>query len=613
MLLVIWGAWLNGIHALQRNAEAALAARIEVDTLLLEDHASRTLDAVAAQLQGLGGRPASAAALRALIADDPTIRSVSLVDAAGRVVASSSAANLGVVLPRGVLPDADAPVGSAGVRYGAVVSGRDLPNLGGAPAAAAGEAWLLARPVDVDGVPHQWLAVLDPGTFESLWSRLDDNPATEIGLFDPRGRRIASHHAVVPAEVQLGPELAAEASRGVRGSFVPGGHSKLWATWRASPRHPVVVVAVGHQGLIWASMSRERNRLLAIAVGVTLLMLLVLGLVYRGYLRYEASVIEAVNQARAIGAHLMSIETAPDGTILRVNQALLDASGFSRDELVGQTHAVLDSGLSTEAFRDELKQTISAGRIWKGSLRNRRREGGHFWVNATIIPFFDAWGRLDRYLTLFSDVTEAIALSERFNQERLLREELARANHDLAARANTDPLTGVGSRHAFEACVGRAIESARAGTEPFALLMLDLDRFKEINDLHGHVAGDAVLRTLARRWAGRIRTSDLLARVGGEEFCVVLPGTDAAGAFAIAEALRAATGGELVSIGDGLALKATVSIGVAAVARGERADLEGLLRGADSALYAAKRAGRNRVVARAGGEGSGLPNCDAVA
>jgi diguanylate cyclase (GGDEF)-like protein/PAS domain S-box-containing protein len=613
-LLVIWGAWLNGIHALQRNAEQALAARIEVDTLLLEDQASRALDAVAAQLQGLpGGERPSPTALRALVAADPMIRSVSLVDAAGRVVASSADRNLGIELRPGVVPDAAAPQGVGGIRYGNVLPGSDLADLAGANARDRNRAWLVARPLDLRGQPHHWVAVLDPANFEALWARLDENPATEIGLFDRGGRRVAAHHSVVPPGVALGAELAARASGVPQGSFVPGAHPKLWATWRASARHPVVIAVVGHQGLIWAANGAERVRLTAIAASVTIVVLLALALVYRGYLRYEASVIETANQVRAIGAHLMAIDTAPDGTILRVNQALLDASGYSRDDLVGRTHGVLDSGLAPESFREELRQTIAAGRIWKGSLRNRRRDGGFFWVNATIIPFFDAFGRLERYVTFYSDVTEAIALSERFNQERQLREELARANRDLTTRANTDPLTGVASRHAFDAFVRAAVDSARGGAEPFALLMLDLDRFKDVNDLHGHVAGDTVLRTLARRWAGRIRASDLLARIGGEEFCVVLPGVEPAGAVAIAEALRTATSAEPVALGDGVALRVTVSIGVAAVARGEAVDLQALLRRADGALYAAKRGGRNRVVGSAGTDGAMDLNCDAVA
>lgn len=624
ILLLVWGAWLGGIHALQRNAEQALAARIAVDTLLLEDHASRTLDAVAARMQRLGdalARPP--AALQALIADDPMVRSVSLVDPAGRVIASSSRRNLGVVVSAGLLPDELAPVGAGGIRYGPVLPGADLadfrppaaaaPSVASGPPTAGGErGWLLAWRLEVAGVPHQWIAVLDPQAFEALWSRLDDNPATEIGLFDRRGQRIATHHAVVPAGVALGPELILEAASATRGSFVPGDHPKLWATWRAGSRHPVVLVGVGHQGLIWAANAGQRARLTVIAAVATLVLLLALALIYRGYLGYEASVIETANQARAIGAHLMSIETAPDGTILSANEALLAASGYAREELVGRTHAVLDSGLMSDAQRDELRGTLLAGRIWKGTLRHRRRDGGLFWVNATIIPFFDALGTLERYLMLYSDVTEAIALVERVNQERQLREELARVNRDLAARANTDPLTGVASRHAFDAFAGEAVETARAGTEPVALLMIDLDRFKEVNDLHGHVAGDTVLRTLARRWAGRTRAADLLARLGGEEFCVVLPGTETAGALAIAEALRAATAAEPVTVADGVALRVTASVGVAGLARGEAVDLQGLLRRADAALYAAKRSGRNRV-AVAPASGAESVNCDAVA
>ena len=156
---------------------------------------------------------------------------------------------------------------------------------------------------------------------------------------------------------------------------------------------------------------------------------------------------------------------------------------------------------------------------------------------------------------------------------------------ELHSAAQTDPLTGLGNRRGLEA----AMKTLEAIERPFAMVALDIDFFKRINDLHGHDAGDRVLVGLAGLMRSQARQDDGLFRLGGEEFLMVLPETDAAGAAGIAERLRAATEGARV-LGDEIV---TLSAGVAVWDGG---DVESTLKTADQALYRAKQGGRNRVV-----------------
>gem|GEM_PF-5611750 len=165
--------------------------------------------------------------------------------------------------------------------------------------------------------------------------------------------------------------------------------------------------------------------------------------------------------------------------------------------------------------------------------------------------------------------------------------EMAGATEDLEDLTRTDPLTGLANRRAFEEAL--RVEKARTlrTGQPLSLVIFDIDRFKGVNDDHGHACGDRVLREVGRRLDGAARGHELVARVGGEEFAWILPDTDAAAALAAAERGRAAIGATPI---EGLAV--TISAGAAAYAgNGDR-----LVERADAALYAAKRAGRDRVV-----------------
>lgn len=176
-----------------------------------------------------------------------------------------------------------------------------------------------------------------------------------------------------------------------------------------------------------------------------------------------------------------------------------------------------------------------------------------------------------------------------------------RTDREVLQLAMTDSLTGIPNRRALMEQAEHAL--ARRDGSPLALLMIDVDYFKRINDNLGHPAGDAVLRQVTRLLAARLRGGDVLGRYGGEEFCVIAPDTDADGALTLAESLREIIAFKPLATERG-ELPVTVSVGLACCPVDTARDLKDLLAEADAALYAAKEAGRNRVVCFNSGGGT---------
>jgi diguanylate cyclase (GGDEF)-like protein len=160
--------------------------------------------------------------------------------------------------------------------------------------------------------------------------------------------------------------------------------------------------------------------------------------------------------------------------------------------------------------------------------------------------------------------------------------------------ATIDPLTGIANRRAFLESAVRALKQRSRNPQPVSALLFDLDRFKSINDRYGHGVGDRVLRAFADIAVTELRSTDLLGRLGGEEFGAVLFGAEAGSAAATAERIRQLFAAATPGSGEEL-FGASVSIGVASVSAGEETDVETLLTRADEALYVAKARGRNRV------------------
>ena len=183
-------------------------------------------------------------------------------------------------------------------------------------------------------------------------------------------------------------------------------------------------------------------------------------------------------------------------------------------------------------------------------------------------------------------------------------------HQQLAAAARTDPKTGLLNATAWQREADAEVARAQRTNAPLALLLVDVDHFKRVNDSHGHLIGDEVLRALATELRQQVRESDVVGRFGGEEFTVLLPRTDDVGAYGIAERLRANAANLSVAAADAR-INVTVSIGVAVLGQHGN-DLFELLAAADVALYRAKDAGRDqvRIYAHAAGNATAADNKD---
>lgn len=190
---------------------------------------------------------------------------------------------------------------------------------------------------------------------------------------------------------------------------------------------------------------------------------------------------------------------------------------------------------------------------------------------------------------LLSAVTEQIRTTESI---AALEERATKAEE----KALTDPLTGLANRARFEAFIEKELSKSRYTEQPLSLIVIDVDHFKKVNDTHGHLAGDAVLKAIGSLFARAFRPRDLPARCGGEEFMIVLPDTPLAGSVVVAERIRERIAATPVPVDGGAVLHVTASLGCAtAVPPTQSASVAGLIRLADEAMYMAKQSGRNQV------------------
>ncbi len=286
--------------------------------------------------------------------------------------------------------------------------------------------------------------------------------------------------------------------------------------------------------------------------------------------------------------HLLisALETVQHGVVITdinahiewSNQAFETLSGYSRAEAIGmRPNELVKSGKQDQAFYQNLWQTILAGKTWRGEIVNRRKNGELYDEELAITPVKDQQGCIRHFVGIKQDVSAR-----------------KRMQAELWELATTDGLTGFLNRRHFMARLDDELSRAlRNDNHQVAVLMLDLDHFKRVNDNYGHRAGDAVLQHFADIIRADLRKIDVVGRIGGEEFAIFLPDTDTYQALAFAERLRQKLAGTPLAV-DERSINVTVSIGIALMNH-ETSTSDTVLTQADKALYLAKESGRNRV------------------
>jgi len=268
--------------------------------------------------------------------------------------------------------------------------------------------------------------------------------------------------------------------------------------------------------------------------------------------------------------------TALDGSILAVNQAFSAITGYAEHEVLGRNPRMFKSGRQDAAFYQTMWRAILEQGRWQGHAWNRRKDGGEFAERICISAVPDADGRPHHYIAVFADVTGAV------EQRRLLEQ-----------RCNFDPLTQLPNRALFDERLREALARADRHHTQVALAFIDLDGFKAVNDRAGHLAGDQLLITMARRLQRVLRQTDTLARFGGDEFVAVLPEIDDATVLdALLERMLAAARTPVAL--DEHSVRLSASVGVALYPR-DGLTADALIRCADAAMYAAKQSGRDCI------------------
>jgi diguanylate cyclase (GGDEF)-like protein/PAS domain S-box-containing protein len=296
---------------------------------------------------------------------------------------------------------------------------------------------------------------------------------------------------------------------------------------------------------------------------------------------------------RALAATTSGVTIAavdqPDQPLVYVNEAFAEMAGFPVEQVLGGNCRFLQGPDTDPAAVGRIRTALAAGEECRVTLLNYRGpERTPWWNEVFLSPVVDEQGRVLQYIGVQNDVTA------RVEAERALALERDRAASYLARIerfASTDPLTGLANRRGMEERLETAVWEASCDAEAaLAVLFLDLDGFKRVNDAHGHAVGDSLLVQTAARLSARLRRGDLLARLGGDEFLVVLCGlarpTAREQAVRVADSLAAALSAAVEL--DGCSVQVGVSVGVSVFPE-DAPDLRGLLHAADLRMYAAKR------------------------
>ena len=280
---------------------------------------------------------------------------------------------------------------------------------------------------------------------------------------------------------------------------------------------------------------------------------------------------------KVVDDHVISSTADVNGVITYVSKAFCKIAGYEKEELIGKPHNIVRHPDMPSSVFKELWTTIKSGNIWKGEVKNLRRDGSFYWVKVVIEPNFDKKGNITSFTSIREDITD---------KKRI---------YDLSI---TDGLTSLYNRRYFNDIASFKLEDSVRNNEVFAFLLLDIDNFKKYNDTYGHQEGDRALIKVANSLKNTfLRDEDLIFRLGGEEFGVLLRSKKIVDVLDIVEKARKNI--------EKLAIKheknppfnvITCSFGlIAGSLKDNKLELETIYKKADDALYSAKENGRNKI------------------
>ncbi|MEQ8351429.1 MAG: EAL domain-containing protein [Leptospiraceae bacterium] len=279
-----------------------------------------------------------------------------------------------------------------------------------------------------------------------------------------------------------------------------------------------------------------------------------------------------LRQAAAVFEHTQEgiLITDADVRIVAVNRAFTRITGYSEQDVLGRNPRLLASGFHSKAFYESMWAALSSKGYWSGEIWNRRKDGSIFPELSTVTEVRNSQGDVIQYLAIFSDISS-----------------IKDYQHKLERMAHSDPLTGLSNRLLFEERLGQAMTLADKMGDKVGIIFLDLNNFKDVNDSLGHPTGDRLLRDVGARLSEAIRSDQTLARFGGDEFLVLVPGPQSAGEVALVADDLVQAMEEPFTLGD-RKVAISASLGMS-MYPDHGSTVEELIQQADTAMYRAKK------------------------
>ncbi|MBF0384052.1 MAG: diguanylate cyclase [Magnetococcales bacterium] len=292
---------------------------------------------------------------------------------------------------------------------------------------------------------------------------------------------------------------------------------------------------------------------------------------------HDAILVEKVSrQLELLDQRIITSSTDRDGVITMVSSAFADISGYSKEEMIGRNHRLVRHPDMDATMFKTLWKDISSGKEWHGEIKNLKKDGGHYWVDAWISPDYDLFGNITGFTAVRSDITDKKKIEE---------------------LSITDSLTGLFNRRHFDSLFQHQLDVARRDRKAMAFAIMDIDFFKLYNDNYGHQKGDKTLQQVA----GALnkcakRPQDYAFRLGGEEFGILFVADDIKGTICFGKSINTAISKlQIPHAYSKVSQFVSISIGVIFIPHNSSLDVTALYKYADQQLYKAKESGRNQV------------------